>query len=336
MSKLNNEDMNDEQFDMELHGDLAEGEDDLLDKKELLEGGLQETEQKRKRRSKDNKIERNYICGCGKSYLSYAALYTHARTKHDGVFPKNTTTLHKKRGTKVKKDGWNSDNLADEFQSIYDLNNEFKKFMETLEKGNRKGDNNQKDIIEKFPCETFQKQIFFELLLIRLEKIRKELIESYGPDFLSKMDIIIFEINNYKNLNCNDIFCLFLIYVFRYVSHEFYQETVFYIVCYRLMMNEIGWDKFPKTEGSDISEDFEEYCESNGAENLPDMANEFVLDYFSKCIQSDFVIKNKDELMFFGLNAESLLRVILMTKFFCRWLYIHKFSKGNVTLIQDN
>ena len=31
--------------------------------------------------------DRNYFCGCGKSYLSYPALYTHVKNKHDGVFP---------------------------------------------------------------------------------------------------------------------------------------------------------------------------------------------------------------------------------------------------------
>lgn len=61
---------------------------------------------KRERRSKDDNYERNYICGCGKSYLSYAALYTHAKTKHNGVFPEGTTTLHKKRhGTVIRRLG---------------------------------------------------------------------------------------------------------------------------------------------------------------------------------------------------------------------------------------
>lgn len=36
------------------------------------------------------KKKRNYVCGCGKNYLSYAALYTHAKTKHNGVFPEGT------------------------------------------------------------------------------------------------------------------------------------------------------------------------------------------------------------------------------------------------------
>lgn len=57
----------------------------------------EEQKKKRERRSKEDNYERNYICGCGKSYLSYAALYTHAKTKHTGVFPEGTTTLHKKR-----------------------------------------------------------------------------------------------------------------------------------------------------------------------------------------------------------------------------------------------
>lgn len=44
-------------------------------------------------RSKDEADERNYVCGCGKSYLSYAALYTHAKTKHNGIFPEGTNNL---------------------------------------------------------------------------------------------------------------------------------------------------------------------------------------------------------------------------------------------------
>ena len=61
---------------------------------------------KRERRSKDDNHERNFICGCGKSYLSYAALYTHAKTKHDGVFPEGTTTLNKKKQGRPKKEEW--------------------------------------------------------------------------------------------------------------------------------------------------------------------------------------------------------------------------------------
>jgi len=45
----------------------------------------------KKRRVRGDQAERNYTCGCGKSYLSYPALYTHIKTKHDGITPAGTS-----------------------------------------------------------------------------------------------------------------------------------------------------------------------------------------------------------------------------------------------------
>lgn len=39
---------------------------------------------KRKRRTRNDEDGRNFSCNCGKSYLSYPALYTHIKTKHQG------------------------------------------------------------------------------------------------------------------------------------------------------------------------------------------------------------------------------------------------------------
>lgn len=41
-------------------------------------------EEKRKRRTRNDGDGRNFSCTCGKSYLSYPALYTHIKTKHNG------------------------------------------------------------------------------------------------------------------------------------------------------------------------------------------------------------------------------------------------------------
>ena len=35
--------------------------------------------------------ERKFICGCGKTYLSYPALYTHVKIKHDFIFPQGSS-----------------------------------------------------------------------------------------------------------------------------------------------------------------------------------------------------------------------------------------------------
>lgn len=59
------------------------------------------------RRSRKDEEGRDYLCGCGKRYLSYPALYTHIKTKHDGKQPEGTlktgTNPITKR-TKVKLD----------------------------------------------------------------------------------------------------------------------------------------------------------------------------------------------------------------------------------------
>ena len=56
----------------------------------------------RKRRSKTEKEGRNHVCTCGKSYLSYQALYTHKRSKHSSGTPQKTS-LNKKRGRPKKQ-----------------------------------------------------------------------------------------------------------------------------------------------------------------------------------------------------------------------------------------
>ena len=45
-----------------------------------------------KRRSKNDNEGRTYQCGCGKSNLSYPALYTHIKQKHEGVAPEGTNS----------------------------------------------------------------------------------------------------------------------------------------------------------------------------------------------------------------------------------------------------
>ena len=51
-----------------------------------------ESKKKEKRRARNDPQNRNYICGCGKSYLSYPALYTHQKAKHGQEKPPGTKT----------------------------------------------------------------------------------------------------------------------------------------------------------------------------------------------------------------------------------------------------
>ena len=54
---------------------------------------------KRVRRTKESvgQADKKFICGCGKVYLSYAALYTHTKVKHNGRFVEGTDLGEKKK-----------------------------------------------------------------------------------------------------------------------------------------------------------------------------------------------------------------------------------------------
>ena len=55
------------------------------------------------RKTRKDKDGRKHICGkCKLGYLSYPALYTHIKTKHDGIRPEGTITGE---GGKTKKRG---------------------------------------------------------------------------------------------------------------------------------------------------------------------------------------------------------------------------------------
>ena len=86
----------------QYNDDGLDGEDDELIKEEdndkkneknnknEEEKNIRKPGEKQKRRSKNECYGRDYKCGCGKEYLSYPALYTHIKTKHDGKTPEGT------------------------------------------------------------------------------------------------------------------------------------------------------------------------------------------------------------------------------------------------------
>jgi hypothetical protein len=54
---------------------------------------------RRRRRTKAElkEEEYSYTCGCGKKYPSYPALYTHIKTKHEGIKPEGTSHQYERR-----------------------------------------------------------------------------------------------------------------------------------------------------------------------------------------------------------------------------------------------
>lgn len=61
------------------------------------------------RRSRKDEEGRDFQCGCGKRYLSYPALYTHIKTKHDGRQPEGTLKTGATQLTKRSKGKFEED-----------------------------------------------------------------------------------------------------------------------------------------------------------------------------------------------------------------------------------
>ena len=55
----------------------------MISKKKLSPANL-ELAKKKRRKGNETQQERNYKCFCGKTYLSYPALYLHKKLKHSG------------------------------------------------------------------------------------------------------------------------------------------------------------------------------------------------------------------------------------------------------------
>ena len=103
------------------------------------------------------------------------------------------------------------------------------------------------------------------------------------------MDIILFEINNSKALNANQIIVLYLIYIFRFVSTEFYRELVFFVISYRDLLNSKGWQFIKENAegGSDLMDIEDDFCERNGADIFPDFSNIFVKEFFVQSLHKN-------------------------------------------------
>lgn len=87
-------------FDDEQYSDYDDNSGSFGDDDGNMDGDGEMSKQRNKRRSKNDNIGRTYQCGCGKSYLSYPALYTHIKQKHGGHPPEGTNSaqLHTGRG----------------------------------------------------------------------------------------------------------------------------------------------------------------------------------------------------------------------------------------------
>lgn len=278
---------------------------------------------RRKRRSKVQYEGKEYPCGCGKLYMSYPALYTHVKTKHNGVNPSGSLQSLSGRGRgrpqKLRTCSGNAsmtncgNHLGDNV-----LPGQYKQeIMEETKENNAQcresilkkygvlQDNNNVAYIlfEDFLKLTKQNQLtYYSNILEQVKTIGKEEERSC---YKKEKDVLEKESKAVVPKNCERILAEYLCEMVKKVNEKFFMTLILFTRLYRDYMKYNGWDiadtaDSPKKAESTIM---------NDSEKLTGACNNFV----SKFLPIEY--PNFDYKIAFDLTSH-----------LCQWLSIKGYT----------
>ena len=282
---------------------------DQLSKNESEEG------KKGKRRSKNETQGRTFICKlCEKSYLSYPALYTHCKQKHN-----TSNTSGRGRGRPKKDNGDNQERLKyNPLDASYFL------------KENRTGSTQIEDF-DKSIKDAFN--ILYGSNESRERNLKKEMknydnIESHPflGEFLKNSHDTLIKIDNEKEIS-DKVFMDYLNKMSMHVNNNYFTKLIIFVTLFREFVNISNRKKkkddlLYKNEKNvfDLNDDTE-YTSENCAEDVPDLSNDFI---------NDFLETDKS---LFDFNKEDSID---LTQNFCHWMYENNFTSSKLSLISND
>jgi len=304
--------------------------------------GSADARQKAKRRSKNNGDDRNFTCGCGKSYLSYPALYTHIKTKHEGVPPAGTSQ-HQANGKsgrgRPKKEDSSAKHKEDEpEEESVDLSDsiDIKYLSDLSDKIQYEGqttDEVQKslvckesevDVINDFPVDVFRGRE--DEYLPVLECLKSLQAGNTGDDES------VNPMTELKQASVNKILASYIYEVAPSLRTRFYKEFVFFLLMYRRALNEAGWDARLKMTGKGPEEETKEFCEASNGEYIPEISNDFIADLLPEYLK-DYDLKGFKVI---GPEVPGLRNSVFLTQHLCNWLNYQKYTSARLVLNPDD
>jgi hypothetical protein len=301
---------------------------------------------KQKRRSKNDCNGRDYVCGCGKTYLSYPALYTHIKTKHNGKTPDGTNANQIQNGKgrgrprknflineelirrRERHEGLEERNL--ELKEIYNKKENSQELSSTKEQiyssilnslglsgyvrdplsifGNLLDENN---IVSKNQSRGYY--IIYEKMKIYLQKqnLSNEIQEGQEKEnqFLSNIEK--------DHLTCDDIFAIFILHTAKNFSFKFLKNLLIFLKNLRDCMNLIGWEVLSEYKSLRNENTNSEFTSVKNAECLPKISNEFI----------NLFLPNR-------LPQWDKHLAVVIINMFCDWLYKNKFTNEKLNFIK--
>ena len=248
-----------------------------------------------KRRSKNEVEGRNFECKlCNRRYLSYPALYTHRKLKHN-------QNMQKKEEIELKLE-------KDKFNPIDQT------YFYKEERTGRTHPNEINDCINT---------VFSELY----SEDNKERNEIRKMKFYTSVEQHPF-LNKFKNddhaINkkmigeneCTDnVLIYYLNKMSKFCNPTYFTKLIKFVTLFREHVNSVNQ---VNTNNNDISK---EYTETNNAEDVPNSSNEFITDFLGlETIEENF-----------GFSKEESIE---LTQNLCYWMYNNNFTCSKLSLIQ--
>ena len=277
---------------------------------------------KRHRRGKSEINERNYRCpDCDKCYLSGPALTTHRKTKHGyGI------NGEKRARGRPRKECIN-ENISTNPQNkfIYFFGEEHRKLINEQEMINLDIiKQNIKTIFKQCKeslfndIEDVEKYNFYNLIVDNWEKDEPEFEQECFSSIVVNMNLPVKD--NNENFNINKVQSYNLDYIFFFYLKEFYKSVnkvyfwfiLKFIILFREFLNQTRKNFVKNGENKDFTQLY-------NAEIIPEMFNEFLLDFM-------------ESYDYFGLNKNELIELI---QHFCYWLNINRYSQTQLSLINN-
>ena len=282
---------------------------------------------KRHRRTKDEITERQFQCpDCDKCYLSGPALTTHRKTKHGYELNNDKKIRGRPRKDNVQE------NPTMQSQNKYNsfFKNDTRKPQSLDQTMN--DDLNNLEIIKKFLTDAFRHcctehpEISEKYGNIEQYPLYKLVIDNWGKEVPEIEHESYLDDSRNKNKNeplkkikqpnVDSLFYLYLKEFSTKTNKDYFWFIVKFVVLFREGINILKKDMVTEEV---INGDKTEFTQIYNAEEIPEVCNDFFLDFM-------------EPKRFFGLNKEELIELI---QHFCFWLYTNMYCPSHLTLIKN-
>jgi len=294
--------------------------------------------QKHKRRSKNDAQGRDYQCGCGKRYLSYPALYTHIKTKHNGVNPKGTNAPQYQNGRGRGRP--RKSNIAISPMPITPLNQNPNLLDKSTPGGGAAAQTaaQKEEELKKQQAEAYNSDEALKRLgategdrcepVIALENLMKQISRAKVNDYIwlqkelkaitdaeldekQKEDLISVQ----QKKNCTRILAEYVYDISKKTNEKLFYPILVFVKAFKQCLDEYGWEILRKYKPVTFEERKKEFSTNNDAEHSPELSNDFIRYFLPK------------EHPKFDKNLG-----IELTRHLCEWLRKNKYTRSCLAL----